>query len=80
MKKLLHINVMELKPVSLALKHFKICCRNQAVLVEGNKAVSPAIDNIRIKAVNHASFVSHLCFAPMENIHNVAQNLPLGDV
>ena len=40
------------------------------------KRITPAMNKIRIKPVNHASFVSHLCFAPpVENVHNVALNL-----
>ena len=33
---------------------------------------------IKIKHVKHAFFVNHLCFVPpVENVHNVAQNIPL---
>ena len=43
------------------------------------KGVSSRVEKIKIKSVKHASFVNHLCsVSPVENVHNVAQNLPVG--
>ena len=45
------------------------------------KEVSPTVEKITIKHVCHASFVNHLCSVPpVKNFHNVAQNLPVGDI
>ena len=37
------------------------------------------MEKIKIKPVKHAAIVNHLCSVPpVENVHNVAQNLPVG--
>ena len=45
----------------------------------GKKEVCPAVQEIKINPVKHASFVNHLfSVPPVENVHNVTQYLPMG--
>ena len=49
------------------------CAFSKASAKERNRT-----GKIKIKPVKHVSFVNHLCSVPpVENVHNVAQNLPV---
>ena len=54
-----------------------------SVLFRGHpqKSSKPNSRKDQTKSVNHASFVNNLSSVPtVENFHNVAQNLPVGDI
>ena len=59
-------------------KHYKlhVCCNSCTYIV-----FLTASAKERSKPVKHASFVNQLSSVPpVENVHNIAQNLPVGDV